>query len=132
SGVRSIACGRGHEARQPDRLTSHRVHLGFRRTWALVAGVIAYSSGTSAVHAAVMHGALETTAMPRGVVGEIGLVVALVLAASIWPLHTPPIGLHGEAREALGDGTIVRTGNWVLPERNGELPTKPPLFHWIA
>ena len=65
-------------------------------------------------------------------IAEIGLVVAIVLAASIWPLHAPPIGLHGEAREALVVRTIVRTGRWILPERNGELPSKPPLFHWIA
>lgn len=28
---------------------------------------------------------------------------------------------------------IVRTGNWILPLRNGEtIPSKPPLFHWAG
>lgn len=56
----------------------------------------------------------------------------LVFAALLWPLRTPPIGLHGEAREALVVRSIVRTGSWILPHRNGELPSKPPLYHWLA
>jgi 4-amino-4-deoxy-L-arabinose transferase-like glycosyltransferase len=27
---------------------------------------------------------------------------------------------------------IVQHGRWILPLRNGEMPSKPPLFHWIA
>jgi hypothetical protein len=27
---------------------------------------------------------------------------------------------------------IVARGEWILPHRNGELPSKPPLFHWLA
>ena len=27
---------------------------------------------------------------------------------------------------------IVHNQQWILPFRNGELPSKPPLFHWIA
>jgi 4-amino-4-deoxy-L-arabinose transferase-like glycosyltransferase len=57
------------------------------------------------------------------------LVVALVLA---WPLGVPPIGAHGEAREGLVVEDVVQRGHWILPLRNGEIPSKPPLFHWIA
>ncbi|HZP43907.1 MAG TPA: glycosyltransferase family 39 protein [Candidatus Binatia bacterium] len=59
------------------------------------------------------------------------LAVALALGLA-WPLRSPVIGLHGEAREGLVVQTIVRDGEWVLPRRNGELPSKPPLFHWMA
>jgi len=57
-------------------------------------------------------------------------VVLLVLLA--WPLCTPPIGHHGEAREGLVVQDIVANGHWILPRRNGDLPSKPPLFHWAA
>ena len=65
------------------------------------------------------------------------LVDALVLAAVLvlmlaWPVCSPPISHHGEAREGLVVQDIVGHGHWVLPRRNGELPSKPPLFHWSA
>jgi 4-amino-4-deoxy-L-arabinose transferase-like glycosyltransferase len=61
------------------------------------------------------------------------LVLTLVLAAALaWPLRSPPIAAHGEAREGLVVQDIVARGEWVLPHRNGELPSKPPLFHWLA
>ncbi len=38
-----------------------------------------------------------------------------------------------EAREALVVWEINHSGNWILPLRNGnEIPSKPPLYHWIA
>jgi len=68
-----------------------------------------------------------------GVRGRDALVLAFVLASALaWQLYSPPIGLHGEAREGLVVEDIVHNGDWVLPRRNGELPSKPPLFHWIA
>ncbi len=57
------------------------------------------------------------------------LVLALLLA---WPLATPAIGQHGEAREGLVVQDIVGKGHWILPRRNGDLPSKPPLFHWAG
>jgi 4-amino-4-deoxy-L-arabinose transferase-like glycosyltransferase len=61
------------------------------------------------------------------------LVFALVFAATVVRLMlTPPIWHHGEAREGLVIQEIVRDQQWILPLRNGELPSKPPLFHWIA
>jgi len=38
-----------------------------------------------------------------------------------------------EGREALVMQEIARTGNWILPLRNGEtIPSKPPLLHWLG
>ena len=57
----------------------------------------------------------------------------LVFAAlSVRLLLSTPIWNHGEAREGLVIQEIVRDHTWILPFRNGELPSKPPLFHWIA
>lgn len=53
-------------------------------------------------------------------------VFAMVLVLS------PPIWQHGEAREGLVVQSILKNHTWVLPLRNGELPSKPPLFHWAA
>jgi len=47
-------------------------------------------------------------------------------------LFSPPILHRGEAREGLVVQGIVHNQQWILPFRNGELPSKPPLFHWIA
>lgn len=61
------------------------------------------------------------------------ILLALVLGlASVWPLRSPAIEHHGEAREGLVVQAIVDRGEWILPRRNGELPSKPPLFHWLA
>ncbi len=60
------------------------------------------------------------------------LLTAMLAAALVWPLRSPPVSRHGEAREGLVVQDIVRNGRWVLPRRNGELPSKPPLYHWIA
>ena len=59
----------------------------------------------------------------------LGLI--LVVLASL-TLLAPPIGSHGEAREGLVIQEIVASSNWILPYRNGKLPSKPPLFHWMA
>jgi 4-amino-4-deoxy-L-arabinose transferase-like glycosyltransferase len=56
-------------------------------------------------------------------------IVALLIAATYF---SPHIWHHGEAREALVIQDIVENHRWVLPLRNGELPSKPILFHWIA
>jgi len=47
-------------------------------------------------------------------------------------LGLPAIGGSSEAREAQVVDVISRTGEWVLPLRNGIVPSKPPLFHWAA
>jgi hypothetical protein len=61
------------------------------------------------------------------------LMFILVLAALlVRQFLSPPIWHHGEAREALVVRGIVQNQEWILPLRNTELPSKPPLFHWLA
>ncbi|HLN86144.1 MAG TPA: glycosyltransferase family 39 protein, partial [Candidatus Limnocylindrales bacterium] len=69
--------------------------------------------------------------------GELGirnkLLFALIFAVLLLQLMiSPRIWHHGEAREGLVVQGIVHNHQWILPFRNGELPSKPPLFHWIA
>lgn len=47
-------------------------------------------------------------------------------------LGLAPIAGSTEAREAQVIDTILRDGEWILPLRNGIVPSKPPLFHWIG
>jgi 4-amino-4-deoxy-L-arabinose transferase-like glycosyltransferase len=55
------------------------------------------------------------------------------LVAFSWRLGEGPISRTMEGREALVMQEIARTGNWVLPLRNGEtIPSKPPLLHWAG
>ncbi len=61
------------------------------------------------------------------------LLFALIFSGLIAHLlFAPPIWNRGEAREGLVVQGIVHNHEWILPFRNGELPSKPPLFHWIA
>ena len=61
------------------------------------------------------------------------LIFVLIFAALIVRLLlSPPIWNRGEAREGLVIQEIVRDQQWILPLRNGELPSNPPLFHWMA
>jgi hypothetical protein len=44
-----------------------------------------------------------------------------------------PFFNKGEPREALVVQEIVQQGNWLFPLKRGEeVPSKPPLFHWLA
>lgn len=43
-----------------------------------------------------------------------------------------PLGGSSEAREVHIAALMLRTGEWILPLRDGILPSKPPLFHWIS
>lgn len=60
------------------------------------------------------------------------LSLALYSTLQILFLGLAPISGSTEAREAQVIDTIVRDGQWVLPLRNGIIPSKPPLFHWIG
>lgn len=60
----------------------------------------------------------------------LGLVVYLTLQALFVGLAG--ISSSSEAREAQVVDIIVRDGTWVLPLRNGVIPSKPPLYHWLA
>ncbi len=70
--------------------------------------------------------------VPRPHVFPAVFLGAVATFAFAWSLHTPPVDHHGEAREGLVVQAIVDHGEWILPRRNGELPSKPPLFHWVA
>ena len=61
------------------------------------------------------------------------LLFGVIFAALLLRLmFAPPISNRGEAREGLVVQGIVHNQQWILPLRNSELPSKPPLFHWIA
>lgn len=61
-----------------------------------------------------------------------------VLLALCALLYFPYLGKlpffnKGEPREALVVQEIVQHGNWLFPLKRGEeVPSKPPLFHWLA
>src|SRR5262245_48661445 len=62
-----------------------------------------------------------------------GLLFVFALLTFSWRLGEGPIFRTMEGREALVMQEIARTGNWVLPLRNGEtIPSKPPLLHWAG
>jgi hypothetical protein len=42
------------------------------------------------------------------------------------------VGGSSEAREVHVASIIRNTGEMILPLRNGAVPSKPPLYHWIA
>lgn len=58
-------------------------------------------------------------------VGAYGLVYLLFLGL-------PFIGGSSEAREAQVVDVILRENTWALPLRNGIVPSKPILFHWVG
>ncbi|MEA2624103.1 MAG: hypothetical protein QOD06_148 [Candidatus Binatota bacterium] len=60
-------------------------------------------------------------------------LLAFCLFLYVWRLGEIPFYTKGEPREAVQVWEEVHSGEWVLPLRNGrELPSKPPLFHWIG
>lgn len=64
-----------------------------------------------------------------------GLAALLLTAAGLLVTATYdlPFYTKGQAREATVVMAILDTGEFVLPLRNGqEIPSKPPLFHWLA
>lgn len=62
-----------------------------------------------------------------------GLFTLLAGLAFLWKLGDGPIYRTMEGREALVMQEMLRSGNWVLPLRNGEtIPSKPPLLHWLG
>lgn len=61
------------------------------------------------------------------------LIGLLVYCAVLLPLiGIPLIGGSSEAREAQVIEVMQRTGEFVLPLRNGIIPSKPPMYHWIG
>jgi 4-amino-4-deoxy-L-arabinose transferase-like glycosyltransferase len=73
----------------------------------------------------------------------VALCVVLVIAAwvglELWGLGKAPFHTKGEPREGLVVWRMTHPTDWhdlILPRRDGptglELPSKPPLFHWLA
>lgn len=63
--------------------------------------------------------------------GSLVISVGLAFPLGLALLAMPPIGTRGESREAMVVRSVTR-GDWILPLREGRVPSKPPLFHWIA
>ena len=63
-----------------------------------------------------------------------GLLATMIALAAYLPgAWGIPFHNLAEPMEALVVREMLETGNWVLPLRNeAEIPSKPPLFHWIA
>lgn len=61
------------------------------------------------------------------------LILTLIFLVSIIPvLGLPQISGSSEAREAHVAHIIRSTNEWILPNRNGFVPSKPLLHHWLT
>jgi 4-amino-4-deoxy-L-arabinose transferase-like glycosyltransferase len=67
------------------------------------------------------------------------LVIAAWAGLELWGLGKAPFHTKGEPREGLVVWQMMHPTDWrdlILPRRDGptglELPSKPPLFHWLA
>lgn len=57
------------------------------------------------------------------------LLLFCILLPLLWGYDIPG---SSEAREAHVAWDIHKSGDWILPNRNGIVPSKPPLYHWIV
>lgn len=64
------------------------------------------------------------------------LVLVAWYGLELWGLGKAPFHTKGEPREGLVVWQMTHHGGWILPHRDGptglEVPSKPPLFHWLA
>src|SRR5262245_3721949 len=61
------------------------------------------------------------------------LLLVVICTVLFFQSPDPPFYDKQEAREALVVWEIIHSGSWILPLRNGvEIPSKPPLYHWLA
>jgi 4-amino-4-deoxy-L-arabinose transferase-like glycosyltransferase len=67
---------------------------------------------------------------PALTVSLLFVVVQFVLVVVF--LGAYPFGGSSEAREAQVVNAMLVSGDFVLPLRNGLIPSKPPLFHWLG
>ncbi|RIL01797.1 MAG: hypothetical protein DCC75_13505, partial [Proteobacteria bacterium] len=65
-------------------------------------------------------------------IGSLILAACLLLFALLPIADLAPIGGSTEAREAHVARAIYQSGEFILPLRNGIIPSKPPLYHWLA
>lgn len=82
-----------------------------------------------------LHDSLPPWAIKLEHASSFRLIVALCLLSIplfFLPLAQSDLYNKGEPREGLVVQDMVHSGRWLLPLRNNELPSKPPMFHWIA
>jgi 4-amino-4-deoxy-L-arabinose transferase-like glycosyltransferase len=64
---------------------------------------------------------------------RLSLLISLLYFLLLIPLiGNFPIGSSTEAREVHVASIMLEKGDWILPMRDGILPSKPPLFHWLT
>jgi 4-amino-4-deoxy-L-arabinose transferase-like glycosyltransferase len=92
--------------------------------------------GEPAVPLADVPLAPVVTAAPRAASAIAASAFLIILAWTVlqlWGLGRAPFHTKGEPREGLVVWEMTHGGGWILPKRNGEeLPSKPPLFHWLG
>ena len=63
----------------------------------------------------------------------LALLLAFMFFISFFPLiSSAPVGSSTEAREIHVARIVFEQNEWILPNRNGLLPSKPPLYHWCV
>jgi 4-amino-4-deoxy-L-arabinose transferase-like glycosyltransferase len=78
-------------------------------------------------------GSVATRGSTLPLLGAAAVVVVAWVVLELWGLGAVPFSTKGEPREALVVWEMTHGGGWILPRRNGvELPSKPPLFHWLG
>lgn len=61
------------------------------------------------------------------------LLPIILFIVALFVIGRGPLVTKGEAREGLVVKDMIEQNNFILPLRNSaEIPSKPPLFHWIA
>jgi len=64
---------------------------------------------------------------------DVPLIVGVSLLLFFRGIGDTPFYDKAEAREALVIWEIHKSGDWILPLRNGEeIPAKPPFYHWLG
>lgn len=66
----------------------------------------------------------------RAILAYLFLILYLFCALSL--LGLSPIGDSSEAREGQVIWSILNSHEWILPLRNGIVPSKPPFAHWVG
>ena len=60
------------------------------------------------------------------------LLIGVYFLVAVSLLGLPLIASSSEAREGQVIEVMRRSGEFILPLRNGIVPSKPPLFHWVG
>ncbi len=96
---------------------------------------VAPAPASAALAAAPVSDARKPAARWRAaaIVSSVLVIIVAWAGLELWGLGDPPFHTKGEPREGLVVWEMTHGGGWILPKRNGvELPSKPPLFHWLG